>query len=91
VDAHDMPVRVFVTADTAADCALAIALMDGFAAENLLVDRGYDFDAIIGYAASNGMSVVIPSKKNRKVQRGYDKELYRVRYLIENAFLRLKC
>ena len=33
---------------------------------------------------------VIPPKKNRKVQRAYDKELYRVRHLVENAFLHLK-
>ena len=85
-----MPVRVFVTAGTTADCTLAIALMDGFAAGSLLVDRGYDSDAIIAYAASRGISAVIPAKKNRKVQRGYDKEIYRERYLIENTFLHLK-
>jgi transposase len=85
-----MPVRVFVTAGTTADCTQAIALIDGFAAENLLADRGYDSDAIIGYAASMGMSAVIPPKKNRKVQRDYDKGVYRERHLIENAFLKLK-
>jgi transposase len=37
-----------------------------------------------------GMQVVIPPKKNRKVQREYDKHLYRQRHLIENAFLHLK-
>jgi transposase len=36
------------------------------------------------------MSPVIPPKKNRKEQRGYDKELYKARHLIENAFLYLK-
>jgi transposase len=85
-----MPVRIFVTAGTTADCTQAIALMDGFEAKNLLADRGYDSDVVISYAASVGMSAVIPPKKNRKVQRDYDKEIYRERYLIENAFLRLK-
>ncbi len=33
------------------------------------------------------MNPVIPPKKNRKAQRPYDKELYKVRHLIENAFL----
>jgi transposase len=56
----------------------------------LLADRGYDTDAIIGKAEEVGMQVVIPPKKNRKVQREYDKHLYRQRHLIENAFLHLK-
>ncbi len=30
------------------------------------------------------------SKKNRKVMREYDKELYKMRHLVENAFLHLK-
>ena len=64
--------------------------MDGFSAENLLADRGYDSDVIIGHIRSKGMLAVIPSKKNRKVPRDYDKEVYRMRYLIENAFLHLK-
>ena len=64
--------------------------MDGFAAENLLADKGYDSDAIIAHAVSNGVVAVIPPRRNRKVQRGYDKEIYRERYLVENAFLRMK-
>jgi transposase len=30
------------------------------------------------------------AQKNRKEQRVYDKDLYRVRHLVENAFLHLK-
>lgn len=37
-----------------------------------------------------GMNPVIPPKKNRIVQRDYDKELYKARHLVENAFLHLK-
>ncbi len=36
------------------------------------------------------MEVVIAPKKNRTIQRSYDKELYKVRHLVENAFLHLK-
>jgi transposase len=36
------------------------------------------------------MQVVIPPKRNRKQARCYDKHLYRVRHLVENAFLHLK-
>ncbi|WMV73436.1 IS5 family transposase [Xenorhabdus griffiniae] len=90
VDAHGMPVRVVITSGTTADCSQAEALIDGFDAEHLLADRGYDSNAIVEKAAQQGMQVQIPSRKNRKVAREYDRELYRLRHLVENAFLHLK-
>ena len=36
------------------------------------------------------MEAVIPSRKNRKIQREYDHYLYRYRHLVENAFTELK-
>ena len=65
-------------------------MIDGINAEWLFGDRGYDSNAIIEKAISQGMNVVIPPKKNRKVQRNYDKDLYKLRHLVENAFLHLK-
>jgi len=59
-------------------------------ADYLLADRGYDTNAILVQAQSQGMSAVIPPKKNRKDQRYYDKDLYKHRHLVENAFLHLK-
>jgi transposase len=59
-------------------------------ADNLLADRGYDSNEIIEAAQAQGMSVVIPPKKNRIDQRAYDKELYKHRHLVENAFMHLK-
>jgi len=56
----------------------------------LLADRGYDSDEIVNFAENNGMIAVIPPKKNRKEQRFYDKDLYKVRHLVENTFLKLK-
>ena len=85
-----MPVRALVTEGTTADCTQAIALIDGFTARNLLADRGYEADSILEQAKRQGMIPVIPPKKNRKEQRDYDKELYKARHLVENAFLHLK-
>ena len=85
-----MPVRFFVTSGTTADCAIAAQLIEGFQAEYLLADRGYDTDAILLKAADEGMTPVIPPKKNRKELREFDKYLYKLRHLIENAFLLLK-
>jgi len=65
-------------------------LIDGIDAEFLLGDKGYDTKDIINAAIAAGMQVVIPPKKNRKEQREYDSELYKLRHLVENAFLWLK-
>jgi transposase len=85
-----MPVRAIITQGTTADCTQANPLIEGLTAEYLLADRGYDSNAIIDQAISQGMRVVIPPKKNRKIQREYDKDLYKARHLVENAFLHLK-
>ena len=56
----------------------------------LLADKAYDTDAILAIAKSLGIEAVIPPKKNRKEQRYFDREIYRLRCLVENAFLHLK-
>ena len=90
VDAHGMPVRAIVTEGTRADCKEAIHLIEGITADALLADRGYDTDEILAYALHSGMEAVIPPKRNRVQQRDYDRYLYRMRHLVENAFLALK-
>ena len=65
-------------------------MIEGLEGEALLADRGYDADAIVESAGKAGMQVVIPPKRNRKKPREYDKYLYKLRHLVENAFLRLK-
>ena len=81
---------MLITEGTRADCTQAATLIEGIDAENLIADRGYDTDEIIDKARTAGMEVVIPPKKNRKEQRQYDEYLYKLRHLIENAFLHLK-
>ena len=63
VDAHGMPVRFFITSGTTADCTIAAQLIEGFQAEYLLADRGYDTDAILLKAVDEGMTPVIPPRK----------------------------
>jgi transposase len=36
------------------------------------------------------MAPVIPPRTNRTTKRSYDEDLYKLRHLIENAFLHLK-
>jgi len=58
--------------------------------EMLLADRGYDTDEILNYCKENGIEAVIPPKRNRLIQREYDEYIYKIRHLVENAFLKLK-
>jgi hypothetical protein len=46
-------------------------------AKILLGDKGYDSNKIIEYAEKSGMQPIIPPQKNRKVQRIYDKIIYK--------------
>ena len=82
---------IIVTSGTTADCSQAVALIDGIDAQYLLADRGYDSNKLIKTAIEAGYKIVIPPpRKNRLEQRAYDKYIYRVRHLVENAFLNLK-
>ena len=90
VDALGMPVRAIVTDGPRADCKEAIPLIEDLPCKVLLADRGYDTNEIVEYAKTSGIQPAIPPKKNRKVQRNYDKNLYKKRHLVENAYLRLK-
>ena len=85
-----MPLRVIITEGTVADCTQACRLIEGIESEHLIADRGYDTDAIVNQALGSGITPVIPPKKNRKIQRPYDVHLYKLRHLVENAFLHLK-
>ena len=72
------------------DFTEAVDLITGLQADYLLADKGYDSDEIVRFAKKQGMTPVIPPRKNRNEQREYDKHLYKLRHLVENAFLKLK-
>ena len=56
----------------------------------LLGDKGYDADRLRRSLRDVGAVPVIPGRRNRKRTIRYDKDRYRGRHLIENAFCRLK-
>ena len=69
---------------------MAHDLIDGIDAEATIADKGYDADHLADRITENGAQVVIPPKRNRKVQRPYDDELYKERNRIERFFSKLK-
>ena len=82
--------RVLMTDGTTHEVSQAWSLIDGIDAKYLLADRDYDSERVLSQANERGMSAVIPPRRHRRIQRPYDKELYRLRGLVENAFLYLK-
>jgi transposase len=64
--------------------------MAGLSVNVLIADRGYDVNRIVDTARAGGIEVDIPSKRSRKEQRYYDRELYKERHFIENVFRWLK-
>ncbi len=65
-------------------------MIDSLPGDFLIADKGYDSQAVLDMVRERGMEPVIPPRKNRKESRDYDKHLYKMRHLVENAFLRLK-
>lgn len=72
------------------DCTQAIELLGQHKAEAVLANKGYDADAIVEHVEAMVAKAVIPSKRNRKVQRDYDIDLYKQRDRIERCFSKLE-
>ena len=77
------PVEFILTGGQQADVTQAEPLMLGHEADALIADKAYDSDAVVAAAKRQGAEAVIPSKKNRKVPREYDKHLYKDRKKVE--------
>jgi putative transposase len=89
-DALGLPVRLIASPGQRNDIAFAHDLVDGFEVGATIADKGYDADHLHEKIAETGAEIVIPPKRNRKVQRHYDAHLYKERNLIERFFNKLK-
>ena len=83
VDALGNPVEFILTGGQAADVTQAEPLMQGYQTDAVIADKAYDSNAVVDAARRQGAEAVIPSKKNRKVPREYDKHLYKERKKVE--------
>jgi transposase len=83
VDALGNPVEFILTGGQQADVTQAEPLMQGHQSDAVIADKAYDSDAVVDAAKRQGAKAVIPSKKNRKVPREYDKHLYKERKKVE--------
>ncbi len=78
-----LPDRFILTPGQAADITQADALLDGATPEVVIADKGYDKQALVGRIEGLGAEAVIPTRKNRKVQREIDRDRYKDRNLVE--------
>ena len=91
VDALGNPTGFHLTEGQACELDGADVLLPQLEAETVIADKGFDADErVLDLLKEAGKQAVIPPKANRKVQREYDKELYKARHLIENFFAKLK-
>jgi len=90
-DVIGRPFRLLLTPGNIHDVTAAPDLLAGLkGARYVLGDKGYDSDALRRLIRQHGGRPVIPGKLNRKRKIPLDKDRYRSRHLIENAFCRLK-
>ena len=86
-----LPLRIVLSAGQASDKAAVAELIDGLPpAQALVADRGYDAQAVIELVRSRGGCALIPTQKDRKLQRSVDPAIYRQRNLVERFFCKLK-
>ncbi len=89
-DAKGQPIRFNLTGGQAHDAPQALPLLTGIKAAFVIADKGYDSDTILRFIHEQEAIEVISPKSNPKIQREYDRELYKQRNLIERAFNKLK-
>ena len=72
------------------DSVGAQPLIEGIAFGAPLGDKAFDADWLRTELDGRGAAAVIPPKANRKAVISFDRDMYRWRHLIENAFAKLK-
>jgi transposase len=85
-----LPVQLVLTPGQAADVTQAETLIAGAPVAVVIADRGYDSKAVVAAVEAKGAEAVIPTQKNRKVQRVIDRDRYKDRNLVERFWARAK-
>ena len=85
-----MPLAFHLTGGQTHDCTQALALLGDRKPEAVIADKGYDTDLILNHLEENDIAAVVPPRRTRKLQRAFDRALYRQRNRIERTFSHLK-
>ena len=68
----------------------AESLLASFDFDAVIADKGYDSDPLRAPLAAQQAEVVIPSRRNRRQPRDYDRIRYRERNIVERFINKLK-
>ena len=79
-----------LTGGEAGDSPQALPLLQDVNPGSVSADKAYDSDAIIAHLQASNIDVVIPPRRNRLVQRPFDKHQYKARNLVERFFCSIK-
>ena len=78
-----LPVRLSLSPGQFGDPGQVPALLGGLKPGTVIADKGYDSQAVVARVRAVGARVVIPTQKNRTVQRDTDWHRYKDRNLVE--------
>ena len=90
VDALGNPLKFILTPRQRNDITQGASLLEGAGNTTVIADKAYDSNALLEVIEMHKSTAVMPPKKNRKVQRDYDKDLYKERHLVECFFGKIK-
>ena len=90
VDANGLPISLVLSEGQAYDGHSAHLMLDTLEPGSiLLADRAYDADSLCDLIVEQGGEPVIPPRRHRKLQRGYDRIAYKQRWGVEGFFAKL--
>ncbi len=85
-----LPNKFVLSPGQEADITHAEELLEGVAPAVVIADKGYDKQALVDEIEARGAEAVIPTLKNRKVQREIDRDRYKDRNLVERFWAKAK-
>ena len=91
-DRFNVPIQIrfILTAGQCQDGLQAKALIEGYAAQALIADKGYNDARLVQEVEASRVQAIIPPRANRREQREDDKHLYKERHLVECFINKIK-
>jgi transposase len=83
VDALGNPLDFVLTGGQVHDVTQAPTLLTGPCGDYVIADQSYDATPLLELIESQGAIPVIPARACRKEPRGYDRDLYKERQVVE--------
>lgn len=90
VDAFGQLITLILSPGQVHDSQFAFEAYNNEPCDYFLADKAYDIDAFREQLVADGVTPVIPSKKNRKDPQKCDKHIYKERNIVERFFQKIK-